>query len=514
MIHVSGSLDHSIDTITVVGNITGETLSGLDVQKMNMISGMLSEFQTLTCGDDKEYAFSKPTSISFSSSDLTTVLPYSVSFDCYSSGTFLAEFFGITNPADKWSYAEQEGRVTKATHTVSAEGIKTGSQDPLANAVDFVNSRLGVEGIDGFLNMSLFQTGVNEVHPFLISRVEDINRSKNSYSITEEYDYYTSAYLSNDSGVVTASTSINYDKDGGLSVSVQGSIYGSIDANITGGSLTTGNFPPSSGQEIAVNAVVSSLSDFESGAYSFINRGPTSYNYNVDTGSNKIDFNFNFQDTDDPNQTGNILHKQSYSVDVSKDSPAVKISVNGSLEYNAPFDIMGTGDPLSSDRFMEVQREYSGISTTSGFFNMAVEALQYFTGDATGYFISGDYVNPTPTSSGISKNPSDCIITYNMAYTNEYDLSSGELTGLSINITDKKPIEMSGIVPSLAGFAKQKTVNRPLGEYSVAASCQADSGSIAKLEQVVSGYITGIHTFAKSDSVNEDTISFNLSRYY
>ena len=82
-IFLSGQSDYFMDQVSLIGNITGSDLSGLDLQKMQMISGLLSEFQTLKITGDAEgkvYSGAKPVSISFSDSDLTTVLPYSVSF--------------------------------------------------------------------------------------------------------------------------------------------------------------------------------------------------------------------------------------------------------------------------------------------------------------------------------------------------------------------------------------------------------------------------------------------------
>ena len=91
----SGQSDYFLDQINLVGNFTGENLSGLVLQKRQMISGLLSEFQTLKItgsSEGKIYSGAKPISISFSDSDLTTILPYSVSFEAYSSGTF-SKFF-------------------------------------------------------------------------------------------------------------------------------------------------------------------------------------------------------------------------------------------------------------------------------------------------------------------------------------------------------------------------------------------------------------------------------------
>ena len=99
-VYVEGKVDHFVNSIDIVGNLTGENLSGLHLEKMKMISGLLPTFETLTIthsSSNKTFPKSKPQNISFDSSDLTTVLPYSVSFISFKSGTF-SKFFGI----QKW----------------------------------------------------------------------------------------------------------------------------------------------------------------------------------------------------------------------------------------------------------------------------------------------------------------------------------------------------------------------------------------------------------------------------
>jgi hypothetical protein len=140
--------------------------------------------------------------------------------------------------------------------------------------------------------------------------------------------------------------------------------------------------------------------------------------------------------------------------------------------------------------------------------------LQDFTGYATGYYISGDYINPEPLSRSISKNPSDSIINYSLEFDNRPDLSNGTLTGLKVTLTDKQPLERSGIVPSLGGFAKQKINNRSAGEFSASAVCEASTGQLQELKDVVSGYMTGVYIFSESSSLNDNSISYNVSRYY
>lgn len=520
-VYAKGKLDHYADSVDIVGHLTGENLSGLHLQKMEMVSGLISEFQTLTISHaptissvDRIFVAAKPASISFDDSDLTTVLPYSVSFSSYSSGVF-SEFFGIENPVDTWTFQEGDGRITEAQHNVSAKGVKVDSSSPLANAVFFVTGRT-----TGCRNISLFQTGAQTDaiggNGFLTSRTENINKSDNTYSINETYKYSTSENPVTKSGVFTSSSQIAYDKDNGLSVNVNGSIQGSMDACKEGeGLINTGMFTAEQATEIAINAVASSLSNYESGIYTFINRGPKTVNYNINTGINKIDFAYQFMDPDNLDQEGNVLHKRTISVTASKDASLIKVSVQGNLTYNGIFDIVGTGDPTTGERFQEVDGVFSGIATGSGFINFAIEGLQDFRGGAgTGYHISGNFINPEPLARNITKDPYSSTIGYGVEFDNRIDLASGTLSGLKVSITDKKPIELSGIVPSLVGFSKQKLINRTAGEYNISATCEAGTGELQHLIDVCSGYVTGVYAFGESSSVNAATLSYNMGRYY
>jgi len=508
-IYIGGKTDHFKDTIELIGHLTGENLSGLHLQKMQMVSGLMSEFQTLTILNnetaDKQFTSVMPESISFARSDLTTVLPYTVSFSAYSSGTF-SEFFGIKNPKDSWDFAEADGKITDVSHAVSAEGVKVDSTSPLVNARHFVTGRT-----TGCLDLSLFQTGGNA---FLISRTEDIDKSKNSYSINEKYQYSTTERQVTDSGIFTANTQISFEKEDGLNVSVDASVQGSMDGGKTGHLVHTGLFTTGQATEIALNAVVSSLSNYESGSYTFMGRGPTTVSYDIDTGANKINFSYQFSDPENLDQVGNVLHTKTASITANKDKSTIEVSVGGEFKYNSPFEIMPTGDPATGERFKELDSQFSGVLENSGFFYLAVEALQDFREDATGYHISGDYLNPFPLSKNINKNPAQSSITYEVAFDNRIDISFGSLSGLRVNITDKKPIELSGIVPSLGGFAKQKIQERGAGEYQVSANCENETGDMQTLINLVSDYMTGIYAFSASSSVNEGTISYNTSRYY
>ena len=66
----------------------------------------------------------------------------------------------------------------------------------------------------------------------------------------------------------------------------------------------------------------------------------------------------------------------------------------------------------------------------------------------------------------------------------------------------------------MVGFAKQKINNRTAGEFKATASCEASTGELQQLIDVVSGHMTGTFVFDESSSLNEQNISYNVSRYY
>ena len=174
VVKFGGLLDHSAIRVNLVGFLTGSDLSGLDLQKMQMISGFLNEYEDLTItieNETKTCPRSFVESIDFGNSDSTTVLPYNLTALYYSGETF-SEYFGVTEPQNSWSYEEGDNKIVTATHTVSAKGLKVDSEDPFNNARKFVTGKLA----NGFENIALFNSGDNA---FLRSRTENVDKKSN-----------------------------------------------------------------------------------------------------------------------------------------------------------------------------------------------------------------------------------------------------------------------------------------------------------------------------------------------
>ena len=508
VVTLGGIYDHSAIRVNLVGYFTGSDLAALDLKKMQMVSGFLNEYEDLTItveNQSKTCPKSFIENIDFGESDLTTILPYNLSV-LYYSGESFSDLFKVTEPVDNWSYSEGENKIITATHSVSAKGVKVDGTDAFNNAVSFVN--LKMQG--GFTNVALFNSGHDS---FLTSRTEDIDLSNNVYGVTEQYSYSSSDDPISSNGIVGTSTSISYNSDQELSVSVQGSLQGAIDAN-TGsqvGLLTTGDFPPEKATEIAINAIVNSYSDYESGVYSFVSNGPSAFKYDLDTGANLLNFSFSFSDVENLDIiNGDVVHKYNASVNLSRDSSLTDVSVQGALNYQGVLPINITGEFEDNARFQAIETAFSTIDP----YLLAKSAIDDYTGIATGYKFNSSYLNEETVSFSIQKNPVENTLNYNYTYNNSIDYSNGSLNNLTLSIKDKTPIQLSNVQETISGFQAAEIISRTLGEYSISAQCNNQGDELDTLKNIVSGFCSGSNIISESYSTGENNISYNLAKYY
>lgn len=516
LIKVAGKYDHKSISIQAIGLITGaeDGLSGLYATKMEMVSGFLDEYQdlTITVGSD-ERVFSKclVNSIQFADSNMTTTLPYTVNFTAYEDETF-SEYFGIENPVNNWRYSEQDGKIITATHTVSARGIKVDATDPFTNARNFVTNNL-----NGFESISLFNTGVVE-NGFLTSRTENIDRKSDTYGVTEVYSYAASQNRITDSGVLTSSTNIEYSKDGGLSVTVQGSLQGSIDAMLGNDILTTGHFHTGHATKLAINSINNSNSNFEDSVYSFVANGPTAFDYTLDKTANKLDFSFRFDNADNLDMiTGfDVMNIYDVNISCSKDSPIATVAVQGTLNYYGISNtIHSTGTAtVENDRFKQVSGAFEALTGREGIYGIAKDAMIEFESVANNYELNSSYLNKEPINFSITKDPANTKISYNFSYNNSIDYSNGELKDFKAKISDKRPTTSTKVHQTIGGFQSQTIADRTLGEYSVSASSNDAEGKLDKLKEVTALLCSGDYKISDSHAININNISYNLSKFY
>lgn len=417
-VYISGEMDHSIINISLVGQITGCSLSDLKTSKTSLIDGLSSGFKTLTVGA-ASYPYAKPISVSFQDSNLVKSIPYNIDFEALEEKDF-SQFYGIEDPIDVWEYSEEEGRRVAATHTVSARGVKTSATDSLQVAKSFVDGRL-----NDFENLSIFFSGDNVIKN---SSSESINRASNSYSVVESYSLSQS--LSSDiSGVIVRpSCRISYSND-----SFSASVDGTIEGGITGAVVQTGYFSPENATAFLKDSVNRFKTEYENLLYGEILKGPQSYNYDVDTGANQISFSFDFRDPTDF-RTGEVIHDFSTSFSASKDDGFVNASINGDVKYDSTNDIFTGQAPEEELRFQKVQEFFSGVDE----FSILQKHFSYFTGVENPYYKGP--LNDKFIKKNITKSPHESLINYSSEYSNEKDLFSGLFRNAQLTVNTDYPI--------------------------------------------------------------------------
>lgn len=495
-IYVAGALDSLSRKISLIGNITGSNLASLSLSKKQMNSGLLSQFETLNI-EGEVFQYCKPISLSFSESDLTTILPYSIEFECYQEKPF-SEYFGVLEPVNVWNYQEQDGRIVQASHTVSARGIKTSSSDPFELAKNFVDVYL-----NGFENLSVIN---DEIQGVLTSKTEEINRFNGSYSITENYLVSTSRdkkYNINNS-IVSANTQINYVKNGESSISVNGSILGSVN----GPQVNKEIFGPSQAEEVARQAIENSRSSYEDDIYGLLINGPNSYNYNINETENKIDFSFDFREPFSEIKNG-ILHQYSVSISAEKDSNNISCSIEGELTYVGAYDFFTGASIENSPRYLKILSAFNELNI----YALAQKEYSDFLDVITDYE-SSKYLNEDPTQENITKNPYTPVISYSYVYDNRVDYSNGDLKNFTFQITDSKPIMITETRESNAGFASQETYET-LGKIQISSSSDNGEDKLNTLKDLSSGLLyKKCHTYEENWTTEESKISYQTSSYY
>ena len=442
-----GQLDHYIEKITLIGSITGSGIFDLATKKRNITKAISNSYLALNC-IDKQYTSVKPVSIQFEDSNLTSFLPYSIEFEAYSDLDF-SNYFGVKDPEDSWSFSEEDGRVVKATHRVSAVGVKTSNSDNLlTKAKDFVNSKLN--GYDG---ESFFFKGSN---PFLMSRVEEIDEFLGKYSITEEYSFNEFSPYASEKGLLSFTTQISFSRENGISANLNGSIVGEPN----GTSVSESDFTKEQALSIVNEQLKKTQSSFESSAYEFIKYGPTSFKHDLNAKANTLNFNFDFQDPE------NRFKKEiSCQVSASKDSSIITSSINGSITYNKCDILYSEGEIEDSERWSAVEGEFEKI-------NLYGEALAAY-GDfcsKNSIYDDGLFLREEPEELSITKNPFDFTISFSASYSNRMNLLPN-FRNATLSFSDNVPRIVKEKQEAVVGTVEGPPIQK-IGSISVSASCE------------------------------------------
>lgn len=180
------------ETLTLQGQLTGCSFSGLATAQRTLLNAFNKSFQTLEIwqqtGQLSGKVYQKDLveiqSIAFPSDRMIGAMPYTITLTCYPSGLYSGAF-GILDPQDSWSYEEQANEVLNVTHSISCKPFNTSSFS--SNALDNArNWAFGRTGTTSSLNPIMI-SGVNVNNFCLLTQTENIDRFNGIYSLTENY---------------------------------------------------------------------------------------------------------------------------------------------------------------------------------------------------------------------------------------------------------------------------------------------------------------------------------------
>jgi len=310
-----------ITKITLEGQLTGtcpNDFGQLITGQNNLISGFSKDFKILNIVEDGKNLFKGDScivrNINFDQSKYVKMLGYTIELDCYESGLF-SGMFGVLEPTNEYSFAENPDKSITINHNISAKGINTSARSSIENARAYVNSLTGYD--TNILPININNTPTYT--PLLRSLSENINRLNGTYSIAESYIVDISNDVNISSNYFTRYTtnitkSINSDFD---TISIQGTIQGAKRGNFT----DTKNYA----RNLDLYTICQNVFD------GTLNDIPISLSFEENEAANSINFSATF-DTDTINPTNSTYHD--YSVEINKDviTSISSVSISGPVK--------------------------------------------------------------------------------------------------------------------------------------------------------------------------------------
>lgn len=215
-------------------------------------------------------------SISFDQSNYAGIINYTIELNSTTvSGN-------VIDPANEYSFTENEDKTISLSHNVSAKGINTNPNPSKSNAMDnaisFVRNYTGITNIP----TTKFISGINNKF-YLQNFSESIDRLNAVYSIQE--NYVSNLLNTNLSGNLNYTLDINSGANSNI-----------VEINIRG------EYKGPRGGDINELRNTLNITGLVSGLYSgFFNKVPVQYNITENTGQNLITFNYSFDNINLPN---------------------------------------------------------------------------------------------------------------------------------------------------------------------------------------------------------------------
>lgn len=408
------------ETLTLEGQITGCTydliVSGANI----LLSRFNKSFQSLEIWQTENSVSGKVfqkdlveiSSIQFDQSRWFGALPYTINLTCYPSGLFSGAY-GVLNPQDNWTFAEQENEVLDITHTISCQPFNTssGPSNALTNARDWAFGRTGINNWVSPIMIS----GVSPENFCLLTQTETIDRFNGTYSLTENYtnDLARSGY-----GVIRYSTDLT-SGDNLINVTLNGVAQG-CNRNITGIRAAFNN----------LDKVAIATKQYESAFNrTDLNPIPTAQSFNENPFTTEISFSYSFDNSNLPSVW--------FDYDVS-----LNVGTNGFISANINGTVLARGGDTASK--LERAKAYA---STINLYNLVLPFYNSF--DAS----SITPLNSTPVNNSQSNNETDGTVGLAASFNNRVGAVDGILDefNATINITPSlAQVDAQPIVGSLS----------------------------------------------------------------
>lgn len=332
-------------------------------------------------------------SINFDDANYAGIVDYSVELNSVRlSGN-------VTDPANEYSFSENENKTISLSHNVSAKGINTSLNPNKSNAID--NAILFVRSNTGLANVPTTKFISGQSNKFYLQSFnESIDRLNGIYTVQE--NYISNLLNTGLSGNLSYTLDIaSGAESNSIQISLRGEYKGPKDGNI--------------------NNLRNSLNitGLITGSYSgYYNPIPIQYNITENTGENLISFDYTFDNINLPNP----YYKYDSSINRDELEQIYNVQIRG--------EIIARGN-----------RNYRYFLSTGNIVNLTGQFLPIASGILSGF---KDFNNDTSASSlrllniSINQNPNEGTVSAEASYDDKF-LPTGNCIDASYNVSIQAP---------------------------------------------------------------------------
>ena len=449
---------NQITKISMEGQLTGRYLSTLSYYELTsgfnlLVNRLSNNYGTLVISENSENLFSGDNviidSISTDETNWYGILPFTINFEVYETGLF-TNYYGVVEPQENIDFSEEDGLITNLTHTISARGLKTGSNNAITSAKNWVNSRTG--NYNKIIPVML-QTGNGS--EFLLNSVkESIDRFNGTYQW--EGNYVKSNFVESPrNAILSYSLDLSSGiEDGLVNVNLQGSLKNN---NVTGSnSLRSGYF----NYDFYNIANEASLKTFGTR----LNKEPINQSVNEEYNNNVLNFNLSYNS----DLISNIINNYTVTIDTD--------SIKNISTVNLRSRIYGKYGTIAN-RWNLVQQYYN-----TNFNPFSLANTEYIKE-------KNRTLSPNTITESVTFNEYSAEIEYNGSWSNKKINYSSDILQFTSSVSYTPAVSIYSTAPSITTKREHNvyrlgTANRSLLDITVSANVKYNKSINVGISQV------------------------------